>query len=496
MIRDATSASKANARRYQRHHPEQTLLYRIVEAHYPAFLEQMAREGRSLPYYVQREFDEFLRCGRLEHGFMRVRCEDCHAERLVAFSCKRRGFCPSCGARRMAEAAALLVDEVFPEQPVRQWVLSFPYPLRFLFASRPEQMSRVLGIVYRVIATHLIRKAGFTRNDAHTGAVTLIQRFGSALNLNLHFHMLFLDGVYVEGGDGRLRFRWVKAPLSAELTGLADTIARRVGRYLERQGLLERDAESSWLSGDTGEDGPMGTLRGHSITYRIAVGPNTGRKVMTLQTLPAEDPPFGEGTGQVSGFSLHAGVAARADQRDKLERLCRYISRPAVSEKRVSLTSGGLVRYQLKTPYRDGTTHVFFEPLDFLARLAALVPRPRVNLTRFHGVFAPNSKWRALVTPARRGKGRRGMDTESEEKTPAERHVAMTWAQRLKRVFDIDIRACAACGGAVRIIAAIEDPAVIRSILDHVKKKAALPDAYHRPAARAPPAPALGLTSG
>lgn len=489
--RDRNPASRANARNYQRHRPEQTLLYRIVEAHYPAFVEQMACEGRPLPYYVQREFDEFLRCGRLEHGFLRVRCDDCQAERLVAFSCKRRGFCPSCGTRRMAEAAALLVDEVFPAQPVRQWVLSFPYPLRFLFASRPEQMSRVLGIVYRVIATHLIRKAGFTRTHAHTGAVTLIQRFGSALNLNLHFHMLFLDGVYVECGDGRLRFRWVKAPLSAELTHLADTIARRVGRYLELQGLLERDAEHSWLAGDDLDDDPMSTLLGHSITYRIAVGPNAGRKVMTLQTLPAEEPPFGDAAGQVSGFSLHAGVAARAGQRDKLERLCRYISRPAVSEKRLSLTANGLVRYQLKTPYRDGTTHVFFEPLDFLARLAALVPRPRVNLTRFHGVFAPNSQWRARVTPAKRGGRHRGTGTASEDRTPAQRHVAMTWAQRLKRVFDIDIQKCERCGAAARIIAAIEDPAVIKKILDHLDRQGALPLAYHQPVARAPPIPQL-----
>ncbi len=446
----------------------------------------MANQGRGLPDYVGREFEEFLRCGRLEHGFLRVRCDSCHAERLVAFSCKRRGFCPSCGARRMAEAASLLVDEVFPEQPVRQWVLSFPYPLRFLFASRPEVMGRVLGIVYRVIETHLIRSAGFTRDSAHAGAVTLIQRFGSALNLNVHFHMLFLDGVYVERPDGRLRFRWVKAPTSAELSQLADAIARRVGRFLERRGLLERDAENSWLAGDDIDD-PMNSVLGHSITYRIAVGPHAGRKVMTLQTLPSEDPPFGDEAGKVSGFSLHAGVAARADQRDKLERLCRYISRPAVSEKRLSLTSTGLVRYQLKTPYRDGTTHVFFEPLDFLARLAALVPKPRVNLTRFHGVFAPNSKLRAQVTPAKRGKGRQRAAAGSEEKTPAEKHAAMTWAKRLKRVFGIDVQTCEACGGAVKIIAAVEDPVAIRKILDHLEEQGAMPQAYHRPAARAPP---------
>ena len=105
-------------------------------------------------------------------------------ERLVAFGCKRRGFCPSCGARRMTESAALLVDEVLPHEPMRQWVLSFPYQLRFLFASHPELMNKVLGIVYRAIASHLMKKAGLARKMAQTGAVTLIQRFGRALNLN------------------------------------------------------------------------------------------------------------------------------------------------------------------------------------------------------------------------------------------------------------------------------------------------------------------------
>ncbi|MDA1370735.1 MAG: VWA domain-containing protein [Proteobacteria bacterium] len=102
------------APRYQRHQPETTLLYRIVEQHYPAFLAHLEAEGRALPDYVQQEFTDYLKCGRLEHGFLRVRCESCHHEKLVAFSCKRRGFCPSCGARRMVESAALLVDEVLP----------------------------------------------------------------------------------------------------------------------------------------------------------------------------------------------------------------------------------------------------------------------------------------------------------------------------------------------------------------------------------------------
>ena len=168
------ASSGIGAPPYVRHRPGRTLLYQLVEEYYPAFKAHLASQGTDLAGYVEQEFEDYLKCGRLEHGFLRVRCETCHVEHLVAFSCKRRGFCPSCGARRMAETAALLVDDVFAEQPVRQWVLSVPYPLRFLFASRTAMMGRALGIVYRCIATHLIKKAGFSRKTARTGAGTLI----------------------------------------------------------------------------------------------------------------------------------------------------------------------------------------------------------------------------------------------------------------------------------------------------------------------------------
>ncbi len=386
----------------------------------------------------------------------------------------------------MAESAALLVDEVLPKVPIRQWVLSFPFQLRFLFASRPQIMGKVLGIVYRVLATHLIHKAGYTHKTANTGSVTLIQRFGGALNLNVHFHILLLDGVYMDGLSGS-RFRWVKAPTSTELMHLSYTIAHRVSRFLERQGLLVRDDEAAYLSMDADDADPMQSLIGHSITYRIATGPRQGRKVLTLQTLPAIDEPFTTRVGNVAGFSLHAGVAAKANERDKLERLCRYITRPAVSEKRLSLTEHGQVRYALKTPWRDGTTQVIFEPLDFIARLAALIPKPRVNLTRFHGVFAPNSKHRVDVTPAKRGKRDDKVAEDETGRTPAQRHVAMTWAQRLKRVFNIDVEICSNCGGAMKIIACIEDPDVIQKILAHLDSVIPVPLTAILPESRAPP---------
>ncbi len=242
LARNATASQPPN---YERHQPEQTLLYQLVERHYPAFKASLEAQGRYLPRYIQQEFSDFLQCGRLEYGFLRVRCEACHHERLVAFSCKRRGFCPSCGARRMAESAALLIDEVFPKVPIRQWALSFPFQLRFLLARQPELMGKVLGIVYRTLSTHLIKKAGYIKATGQTGSETLIQRFGSALNLNVHYHMLFLDGAYAEDGYGKQRFHRVKAPIHDELNTLVHTLSHRIARCLEKRGVLERDAENT-----------------------------------------------------------------------------------------------------------------------------------------------------------------------------------------------------------------------------------------------------------
>ena len=123
--------SGGEASTYSRRKPERTLLYQLIERYWPEFQSRLNEAGSFLPGHVAREFDEYLECGRLERGFLRVRCAECRHEHLVAFSCKRRGFYPGCGARRMVETAALLVDDVLPHKPIRQWVLSLPYPLRF-----------------------------------------------------------------------------------------------------------------------------------------------------------------------------------------------------------------------------------------------------------------------------------------------------------------------------------------------------------------------------
>jgi hypothetical protein len=146
---------------YERHQPEQTLLYQLVEAHYSALIDHLDRQGNSLPDHVHREFEAYLKCGRLEHGFLRVRCDKCHFERLVPFSCKKRGFCPSCGARRMAETAALLADEVFPDADWQRCAVHF---YRNVFSHVPRGKMREVAAMLKAIHAQENRDAAESKS--------------------------------------------------------------------------------------------------------------------------------------------------------------------------------------------------------------------------------------------------------------------------------------------------------------------------------------------
>ena len=169
------------------------------------------------------------------------------------------------------------------------------------------------------------------------------------------------------------------------------------------------------------------------------------------------------------GFSLHAGVRCAADDRNGLEQRCRYITHPAIANERLAINRAGQIVLKLKTAWRDGTSHHVMAPMEFMQRLAALVPRPRLHLIRFHGVLAPNAKLRKAVvpvpiettlTPAHAGDGTHLPAGSAKGR--------MHWAQLLKRVFDIDIERCPLCGGQLKLIAAIEEPAAIARILTHL----------------------------
>ena len=330
-----TSPSPADdtAAPYERRRPEETTLYQVVQEHLDTFLAQVEQEtGTGLPQFVTDEFEAFLECGILAHGFLRLRCGDCAHEKLVAFSCKRRGFCPACGARRMAETAAHLVEQVIPHVPVRQWVVSFPIPLRHLFATQPQLLSPVLQVIHRALSTFVIHQAGLTQAQAQTGAVTLIQRFGSAANLNIHLYCLMLDGVY-RLTDGVPIFQAIPAPTTDQLQTVLTRIITRLLKALTRHGALtEEDTEIPYLT-NPDADPALAPLQAAACTYRMALGPRAGQKVLTWKNpalrLASQEAPQSNGCVSAHGFSLHAYTWCGPHQRQKLEQLCRYITRPA-----------------------------------------------------------------------------------------------------------------------------------------------------------------------
>ena len=362
---------------YRRREPEKEPLYQVLAGHLETFLQQAGTAEHRLPLHVEKEMRAYLECGILAYGFVRARCEDCGAGRAVAFSCKKRGFCPFCCGRRMADTAARLVDEVLPRVPVRQWVLSFPYEMRYRLAYDGEWVSAVLAVFLRVVGGWYRRQAQAMGHDrARWGSVTFVQRFGSSLNLNPHVHVLMLDGVYVDGEEAPV---FVPAPPLSDqaVQQIVETSARRIIRLCTKRGLLDDTAADPLAD----EEPVLAALTAASVRGLTATGARAGQRLRRV----LKDAATGVRTAPLCFAS---------------QRLC----------------------FALKTPWSDGTRPLLLSPMELLEKRAALVPPPRFHLLR------------------------------------------------------------AACGGRLRIIAALTDPASIRTYLEGVGLPA-------MPPPRAPPEP-------
>ena len=172
---------------YQRRQPERSVVYQVLQGHLETWLtgcQEADEAGFPVAGYVEQDFLKYLECGILAHGFARARCDGCGYNFLIAYSCKGRGICPSCNTRRMVETAAHLVDHVFPQVPVRQWVLSFPKRLRYFLVRDADLLNRVLRIFLNSVEKALQSCCPDTPEHARLGAVTFVHRFGSALNGN------------------------------------------------------------------------------------------------------------------------------------------------------------------------------------------------------------------------------------------------------------------------------------------------------------------------
>jgi hypothetical protein len=232
----------------------------------------------------------------------------------------------------MSQTAAHLADHVIPRMPVRQWVLSLPILLHVPVAAQPELVTPVLQVVQRVVTRYLLGAAGLDADEAHGAAVTLIQRSGSAANLDIHLHCLVLDGVYRRGTDGLPAFIEAGAPADEELHALLQTVMALLMKMLTHRSALVEDMGQTYLAepyGDGEEARTPWPLQTAAITYRIAFGPRAGQKLLTLRgAMPREATARQPLCADIDGFSLHAAVRIEAHDHKRLEQLCRYIARP------------------------------------------------------------------------------------------------------------------------------------------------------------------------
>ena len=502
----------------QRRQPEDTVLYRVVQSGWATSKAQLAASERYVPQFCRRELDAFLRCGILAHGFARVWCQACRQDDVVAFSCKGRGFCPSCGGRRMAATAAHLVDHVIPDAaPVRQWVLSLPYRVRFVCAHDPAAFAAVRRILVRAVSGYYERAAArLGKPRPRAGAVAFVQRFDSGLRLNVHFHVIWLDGVYShEPGRGGVEWCRHAQVTDADVALLVRRVRNRVRRKLRQMGKWpeDRDAADAEVGGAPSDGEQLLLELDAAAVQGVALsGERAGQRDVRVGR-GTRDEPFVKGPlcADLDGFSLHGAVRVAAGDRKRLEHLCRYAGRPAIAESRLSRLPDGRVAYSLKKTWRDGSTHVVLEPQVLIERLLALVPRPRRHLVTYHGVLAPGASLRHRVVPRVDEAGEQeGLDEdcadpeEAQSDEVAAGSVALsvagvphrpskwrrairryyTWAELLRRVFHVEIFTCPNCGGVRRLLAAIQDPSSIERVL----RAMGLPfEAPELAVARAPP---------
>jgi len=354
-----------------------------------------------------------------------------------------------------------VIDAEKEEAGTEGVVLTVPWRRRWLLARRPELAAGVLRIALRRIEAFYCRATGRWRG--RSGGVTVVQRFGSAANLNLHFHIVHLDGLFDRGADGALRFfPW--APSTADIEGLVTEIGEACEAWLAREGFAA-DSEDT----PEEEDDVQGVLQLASLTGTHTLGPRARKGVRRVVTFGGKAFDLPPRCASFDGYNLHANVSLAASDRRGLERLCRYVLRPPLSMDRLETLPDGRVRLGLKRVWSDGTTAIELSPLELVERLAALIPPPRVNQIRYHGVLAGNAAWRAEVVPKVPSSSAAEQEARHARRLTKRSGVRVQvrrpgWADLLWRVFQVDGWKCSFCGGAMRLRMIVDVPGAAKRI--------------------------------
>jgi hypothetical protein len=439
--RGSPGPALCGATRYAPRRPQASPLYRLLADHFETLTR--VHEERYEPTHgplravVAEVVGRFLDCGLLEHGFARVRCAACRAEFLVASRCKGRGFCPSCQARRLAEWSLWLDEALLAAGPHRHVVLTIPKRLRAYFLYDRRRFGLLSQVAYRTLRAYLVAALG--EPDAVPGVVSLSQSFGALAHWHPHLHLVVSDGVFQRDGA----FVGSRAHDPAVL---AEAWRRAVLAMFVKEGWLEADAAASMLA-----------------------WPH-------------------------SGFSAYMGPAIAADDRAAVLRVARYGARAPVAESRLRYDAER-AEVELASDAREGPyagVHRF-TAVEFVARLVDHIPGKGEVRVRYYGAYASRRRgwWR------RRGVVLVGAEPEDEpsaeregepEPWPALKARRRRWAELLRMIFKVDVEVCPACGGEMRILAFVTEPAVVRRILAHLESRGV--------DARAGPWAGAGLAAG
>jgi hypothetical protein len=374
--------------------------------------------------FLDEQVKRYLDCGLFENGFARVRCPECHEEYLLAFSCKTRELCPSCAARRAAATAALLREEVLEEVGHAQWVFVMPKMLRPYFLHHRELLGGLARAAWETVRELMLAATG--EDDLRPGMVAVVQTAGDLANWHPHVHAL------VSRGGWTRAWKWV--PLAYVDEHAAELLYRhKVMRLLQGEELLSEERTELLLS------------------------------------------------WRQTGFSVHNRVRVEPEDGPAVERLARYIMRPPISLERIRWGGVGEVFYQPKGGH-DGRARQpddeseAFDPAEFLARVIMHIPEPRRHLVRYYGTYSNVSRGKRrrqaeATIGAAPGHGEHAPSVRADgDCSPDARALRRSWAQLIKRVYEVDPLLCPSCGGEMRIIAFIIDHDVVDAILRHLAK--------------------------
>jgi len=276
-----------------------------------------------------------------------------------------------------------------------------------------------------------------------------------------HFHSLVLDGVYVFQGDTEQPFFFeAPSPTDEDIKMVSETTASRVLRLLHRRGVI---GDQDLYDPFSDENPLLAGMTAASVQGMIATGDRAGLPVRRVLSDPAQGIRTSPLCYVSRGFSLHAARRVEADDRDGLEHLCSYVTRPPLAAGSLEKVSDDKFVFKMKCSWNDGTSHIILSAHELLEKLSSIVPPPRANTTRYHGILAPNSKQRAKVVPSGADDND---DAANERKKSGSTKYRLTFAALLARVFQIDVSVCPVCQGKMKIIAFITDPASVRRYLE------------------------------